>query len=104
MKMVTHLRDVFCSYRIKRKDAFRKEGNPFEEQPLINLVAKAVVPPDTVESICTAYVIGERQSIQVVDKRLIRKSVSLYDNTGKLNNLTLFNQRTECKPTCATFT
>ena len=81
MKIVTHLRDVFCSYRIKRIDAFRKEGNPFEEQPLINLVAKTVVPPDTVESICTAYAIGERQSIQVVDKSGRLGSLYLYMTT-----------------------
>ena len=46
---------------------------------------------------------SERQSIKFLDKRLIRKSVSLYDNI-KLNKLPLFRQRIECKPTCAEWT
>ena len=87
----------FHSDRMKLIDAFRKEGNPFEEQPLINLFAKTVVPPDSMESTRTACVIGERQSMQLVDGHLIRKSVSLYDNI-KLEKLPLFNQRIECKP------
>ena len=50
----------FRSDHVKLKDVFREVGNPFEEQPLINLVVKIVVPPDSVESIRTAYAIGER--------------------------------------------
>ena len=53
-------------------------------QPPINLVAKTVVPPDSLESIRTAYAIGERQSVPFVEEQLIRKSVSLYGNI-KLN-------------------
>ena len=52
------------------------------------------------ESIRTAYAIGERQSIQFVDQGLIRKSVSLCDKI-KMNKLSLFNQRIERKPSRA---
>ena len=72
-------------------------------QSLINLVLKTVVPPDSVESICTGYAIKERQSIQFVDEHLIRKSVSLYDNI-KLNKLPLLSQRIERKPSHAEWT
>ena len=87
----------FHTDRIKLTDAFPKVGNPFEDQPLINLIAETVVPPGSGESICTAYTIRERRSIQFVDEHLIRKSVSLYDNI-KLNKLPLLGQRIERKP------
>ena len=87
----------FCSDHIKLKDAFLKVGDPFEEQPLINLVVKIVVSPDSVESVRIAYAIGDWQSVHVVNEHLIRKSVSLYDNI-KLNKVFLFSQRIELKP------
>lgn len=44
---------------IKLIDAFRKLENPFQEQPLIGLVVKTVVPPYSVEFIRTAYAIED---------------------------------------------
>ena len=98
MKIVTHLRNDFA---VKLVEAFCKVRNPFEEQPLTkNLVAKIIVPRDSVESIRTAYAIGERQSIQFVDQGLIRNSVSLCDKI-KMIKLPLFSQRIERKPSRA---
>ena len=53
----------FRNDRIKLINAFRKVENSFEEQPLINIVQKTIVPPDSVAFIHIAYAIGDWQSI-----------------------------------------
>lgn len=65
-----------------------------------DLLIATCVEEEKTWSLFALLMLSETGSIQFVDERLIRKSVSLYDNIN-LNKLPLFSQRIEHKPSRA---
>ena len=84
----------FREDRVKLIDAFEGLGNPFSdsENELVNIYSKQVLGDAAVQSIRNAESIGQRQSSEFVEERLVKREQSLYENI-KRNNLLLFNPK-----------
>ena len=75
-------------------DAFEKEGNPFEEEDdvLVMAVSKTMMNEKAVRSVRDARKIGEDQYAAFVNERLITTEKSIHD-VIKRNKLSLFREK-----------